>query len=630
MAALTEKAATHKRDYEIALQCDLINAGIIEHFEEDPEKLLKAKRAILHCICLDKDPKTKDFRKQIRELVNAECDIPSHDDVFKFEEDQNNQDGTGMKSSCEIAKDVTDSIPHGWTGTETTPTAETDSQITPEAVTNTQTTPEAVTDTQTTPEAVTDTQTTPEAVTDTQTTPEAVRDTQTIPKPETDSQTTPKAETDTQTTPEAVTDTQTTPKAETDSQTTPKAETDTQTIPEAVTNTQTIPKPETDSQTKPKPETDSQTTPKAVTDKQSTPEAVTDTQTIPKAETDTQTTPVICQRALETENIDDSQYKIESEIDKRLALYIGIRHFDRRGDDGMSDGTGTYDDEMNREHEEKMDRKELERVLEHLNFTFKSNNLEKETTEKEVDALIDTVLTDAVNKKVGIIVVMISSHGEEALEQNENNKNKNILRHRILLEDKCLYIDDLLKKFETKKQLKGIPKLFFIQACRSRVTADREDRVDKGVELLVEASGTENGEITKLIKTLKTDRSLPDARPRNLNKLPKPAVQSGPPVKPEDTKPHMDESEVRNKKTDQIQTRPNVEQTIHEADARSRKPSDEITVEPIPKEEIPSISCIEDSLVMFASAPGSCFVTFLYFSINKVITIDIDYRKRIL
>ncbi|XP_033743020.1 uncharacterized protein LOC117329267 [Pecten maximus] len=254
-------------------------------------------------------------------------------------------------------------------------------------------------------------------------------------------------------------------------------------------------------------------------------------------------------------------------------------------------------------HEEKMDRIELERSLKPLSFTFKSNDFKKETTEEKVDALIDKVLTDAVNKKVGIIVVMISSHGEEVLEQSENNKNKNILRHRILLEDKCLYTDDLLKKFETKKQLKGIPKLFFIQACRSRVTADREDRVDKGVELLVAASGTENGEITKLIKT---DRSLPDARPRNLNKLQKPAVQSGPPVKPEDTKPHMDESEVRNKKTDQIQTRPNVEQTIHEADAGSRKPPDETTVEPIPQveEEIPSISCIEDSLVMFASAPG--------------------------
>ncbi|XP_033731589.1 uncharacterized protein LOC117321232, partial [Pecten maximus] len=211
--------------------------------------------------------------------------------------------------------------------------------------------------------------------------------------------------------------------------------------------------------------TDTQTTPEAVTDTQTTPEAVTDTQTTPEAVTDTQTTPetVICQRPLETENIDDSQYKIESEIDKRLALYIGIRHFDRRGDDGMIDGTGTYDDALNREKEERMDRIELKRALEHLSFTFKSNNLEKETTEKEVDALIDTVLTDAVNKKVGIIVVMISSHGEKVFEQSENNKNESILRHRILLEDKCLYIDDLLKKFETKKQLKGIPKLFFFQ-----------------------------------------------------------------------------------------------------------------------------------------------------------------------
>ncbi|XP_033744209.1 uncharacterized protein LOC117330099 [Pecten maximus] len=109
MATLSEKAVKHKRYYEDALQDSKIITGVLEIYEKEPEKLLKAKRAILHHICLDKDPTTKDGRYQVRKLVDTECDIPRHDDVFKFEEDQDNQDSTGGNSICEIEKGGTHS-----------------------------------------------------------------------------------------------------------------------------------------------------------------------------------------------------------------------------------------------------------------------------------------------------------------------------------------------------------------------------------------------------------------------------------------------------------------------------------------------------------------------------------------
>ncbi|XP_033731773.1 uncharacterized protein LOC117321466, partial [Pecten maximus] len=441
MATLSEKAVKHKRYYEDALQDSKIITGVLEIYEKEPEKLLKAKRAILHHICLDKDPTTKDGRYQVRKLVDTECDIPRHDDVFKFEEDQDNQDSTGGNSICEIEK--------GGTHSGTAPGAVIGAGMTPNTAT-------------------------------------------------------------------------------------------------------------------------------------------------PK-----------------TENLDKFHYKIGTEESKRLALYIGIRNFNKRREIVMDDRKTEYDPDMYRGNAEIMDRKESEIVLKDLGFTFKSNNVEKETTKEAIEVLIEKEINDAASRNVGIIIVMISSHGEEVLERSKNNKDENILRHRILLEDEFLYTDDLLNMFERKNQLKGIPKLFFIQACRSsKTSADKKD-VDEGVEISVKArqpAETENDKMKNHTVALEKDESLPDATPRFpialISPLPKnwqePTVQSGPPAKAEDT-----ELEVRLTKTGKIQSRPFGEQSIQAANVNTTKPPDETTVKTIPQlEEIQSISCIEDSLVMFGSAPG--------------------------
>ncbi|XP_021339144.1 uncharacterized protein LOC110440408 isoform X1 [Mizuhopecten yessoensis] len=519
-----------RKAYEDALQIHDNIVGIIENYDEEPENILRAKRAMLHYICQGMDPKEKEFRKKVNKLVRGEDDIPRHDDVYKFEEDQDNQDSTdGEKSSYKEGRDVTDSVPRD-SGTKDIGKRHPDTPQTDRGTENTDQEPRG--------------------------TAETDRDTE-----------------------------------------------------------------------------------------------ITDQEPRGTAE-------------------DDFRYTIGKQ--RRLAVYIGVRQFEKRGSDGESDGTGVYDDTMNREREEKRDRSEARLALKSLGFTFKRNPT-KETTKEKVDKFIETVLTDDENKKVDIIVVLISSHGEEVKEQDEHSKDKNVLRHRILLEDKYLYTDELLKRFNTSA-LKGIPKLFFIQACRSGFGAKEEDVVDKGVGISVEVQG--NSELEKDLAASRSNghRDISDARPRNLKPKVTTAPQPGtevaddtkeantranvPHVKPpvdtppegdktvnsrDDVKSHNDVSDARPRNqtsgltnpqsstlepiqnaggakplidiateseekqsmdTPEVKDNSVAKKTSDLADVRQPKPDVDTTLQVVPQQEIPSITCIEDSLVMFASAPG--------------------------
>lgn len=65
-----------------------------------------------------------------------------------------------------------------------------------------------------------------------------------------------------------------------------------------------------------------------------------------------------------------------------------------------------------------------------------------------------------------IIVVIISSHGEESVEQHPTRHDTNILRHRFYLQDKDMYTDDLLNQFKNHHSIHHIPKLFFVQVSK--------------------------------------------------------------------------------------------------------------------------------------------------------------------
>ncbi|XP_069130135.1 uncharacterized protein [Argopecten irradians] len=606
-----ESAESRRRSYEDALKNDKIKA-ILDFIYDEPEKLLNAKRAILHHVCLGEDPRDESFPKQLKQWIKAKDAIPRHDDVYKFEEDENNQEIAAniRRRSYEDAlkndkvKRILDFIDD-----EPEKLLKAKRAILHHVCLGEDPRDESF------PKQLKQWIKAKDAIPRHDDVYNFEEDIQEVTEESSNAKGNDAKESPHQATEKGSDATesphQATEKAsdakESPHQATEKGSDATESPHQATEKASDI----TDGPHQVELETnkDSSHTLESGTGSDITPQ---DTIKDSGGNSDGDQT---------STGKNDFAYPIGQEKGKRHALYIGIRHFERRGEDGQSDGTGIHDFKLNREGEERIDRKEVGRVFENIGFTLKSNDKESEITEKKVDALVDQVLNDAVEKKAEIIIVVISSHGEEVLEISQIRKDKNVLRHRILMEDKHLYTDDLLTKFESKRELKGIPKLLFIQACRSGVRAEKEDIVDKGTPILVECNPMKSNEGDDV----QGNKSLSDAKPRS---KPKPPGQSGPPAKPPDqsgpqtnlpidapnsmermsaeAKPHSETSEVKYPE-DKAQSKGSHGQSIHKAEIRKATKPQLGRVDTsiaLDIDEVPAITCIEDSLVMFASAQG--------------------------
>ncbi|KAJ8321164.1 hypothetical protein KUTeg_001289 [Tegillarca granosa] len=93
--------------------------------------------------------------------------------------------------------------------------------------------------------------------------------------------------------------------------------------------------------------------------------------------------------------------------------------------------------------------------------------------------------------KYDILIGSVSSHGDEVVEARTEGE-KHEVRHRIICKDgNAIYTDeDLVHRFDTKGDK---PKLYFIQACRSRFSGD--EAKDQGTYMTVSgASKTETSQ----------------------------------------------------------------------------------------------------------------------------------------
>ena len=138
---------------------------------------------------------------------------------------------------------------------------------------------------------------------------------------------------------------------------------------------------------------------------------------------------------------DTNKYKIVKDSKGMIgnALIIVNKHF----------SDGTY-------------RKGADKDCENLETMFKNLNVRTDS-HKDLDRLsMEKTLREFANKEeeVSIVFVAISTHGDE---------NNSVLS----TDKKPILIDNITNIFQKNKSLVGKPKIFFIQACRGRLTDER-------------------------------------------------------------------------------------------------------------------------------------------------------------
>lgn len=142
------------------------------------------------------------------------------------------------------------------------------------------------------------------------------------------------------------------------------------------------------------------------------------------------------------------------------------------------------------------DRKKMKDLF--LSLDFKVKRYKDLTAEKMRKKIIKASQNEKYNKQSDCFALVISSHGEEVQEKKAGNlpKGAEVWRHRVLGSDcEPVYIDEMMEFFrnDEAKELAGKPKIFIIQACRSRHNTWTK-RYDYGVSVNVKTDSREKGQ----------------------------------------------------------------------------------------------------------------------------------------
>lgn len=169
-----------------------------------------------------------------------------------------------------------------------------------------------------------------------------------------------------------------------------------------------------------------------------------------------------------------------------LALLMGFEHFSigERRPGVIKDLTNMYD-----------------LFYTHLGFEVQTK---KDLTVAECMNWFKTVTSDtALLQRVSCVVMVISSHGsEDEVAKGEISRPElrrqelKYYQHRIATTDGSIRTGEIISMFDDMncRALKGKPKIFFIQACRSRTNESQNllDFVDTGVQISVKSEPSSN------------------------------------------------------------------------------------------------------------------------------------------
>ncbi|XP_062604393.1 caspase-2-like [Saccostrea cucullata] len=149
-------------------------------------------------------------------------------------------------------------------------------------------------------------------------------------------------------------------------------------------------------------------------------------------------------------------------------------------------------------------KRDLEKMYElfheHLGFEVQWR---KDLTDEECMKWIKDVTSNTeLLQRISCVVMVISSHGMEAEVRRDSSMNPEFRRqeikfyqHRFSTTDGSIQTSEIIDMFDDQKcqALKGKPKVFFIQACRSRVGEDKSvgDMVDGGVSIRIQSESRE-------------------------------------------------------------------------------------------------------------------------------------------
>lgn len=136
------------------------------------------------------------------------------------------------------------------------------------------------------------------------------------------------------------------------------------------------------------------------------------------------------------------------------------------------------------------DRKKMESLFRALDFKV---TVFKDLSSEEMKKQIAAAAKDPKNKESDCFALVLSSHGHEFEEKKSISKSGipvqregTVWRQQVYGSDcQTVYLDDIIEMFRHEESLKNKPKLFFIQACRSKHVGGDAERYDYGVTINV-------------------------------------------------------------------------------------------------------------------------------------------------